>query len=66
MVLEPFFVNPPASEASRDVANLIGRKNPHTPIYGVKVFVCLSVTNFNPNYISSLLNLRLGSQINRL
>ena len=29
---------PPASEASREVANLTERKNPHT-----KVFVCLSV-----------------------
>ena len=27
------------------------RKNPHTPIYGVKEFVCLSVTNFDPNYL---------------
>ena len=34
---------PPASEVSREVANLTGRKNPHTPIYGVKEFVCLSV-----------------------
>ena len=35
--------NPPASEASREVANLTERKNPHTPVYGVKEFVCLSV-----------------------
>ena len=34
---------PPASEASREVANLTERKNPHTPVYGVKEFVCLSV-----------------------
>ena len=34
---------PPASKASREVANLIVRKNPHTPVYGVKEFVCLSV-----------------------
>ena len=33
--------NPPASEASREVANLTERKNPHAPIYGVKEFVCL-------------------------
>ena len=26
------FVNPPASEASREVVNLIERKNPHTPL----------------------------------
>ena len=32
---------PPASEASREVANLTWRKNPHTPKYGVKEFVCL-------------------------
>ena len=30
-------------EASREVANLTGRKNPHTPVYGVKEFVCLYV-----------------------
>ena len=34
---------PPASEASREVANLTERKNPRTPVYGVKEFVCLSV-----------------------
>ena len=34
---------PPASEASREVANLTWRKNPHPPVYGVKEFVCLSV-----------------------
>ena len=28
--------NPPASEASREVANLTARINPHTPVYGVK------------------------------
>ena len=32
---------PPASEASREKANLTERKNPHTPEYGVKDFVCL-------------------------
>ena len=45
---------PPASEASREVENLTERKNPHTPVYGVKEFVCLSVclsvTKFDPNY----------------
>ena len=33
---------PPASEASWEVANLTERKNPHTPVYGVKK-ICLSV-----------------------
>ena len=28
---------------------LTERKNPHTPVYGVKEFVCLSVTKFDPN-----------------
>ena len=37
------FINPPASVASREVANLEERKNPHTLVYGVKEFVCLSV-----------------------
>ena len=45
--------NPPASEASREVANLTERKNTHTPVYGVKEFVCLSVTNFDPNYLGT-------------
>ena len=34
---------PPASKASREVANLTERKNPQTPVYGVKEFVSLSV-----------------------
>ena len=33
----------PASVASRELANLTERKYPHTPVYGVKEFVCLSV-----------------------
>ena len=41
----------PASEASREVANLTERKNLHTPVYGVKEFVFLSVVNFDPNYL---------------
>ena len=45
---------PPASEASREVANLTERKNPHTPAYGVKEFVCLSVINFNPIIYNTL------------
>ena len=36
------FYYPPMSEASREVANLTW-KNPLTPVYGVKQFVCLSV-----------------------
>ena len=32
-----------ACEASRQVANLTERKNPLTPVFGVKEFVCLSV-----------------------
>ena len=38
-------INPPASEASREVANLTERKNTHTPVYGVKEFVFLSVSD---------------------
>ena len=44
--------NPSASNASREVANLNERKNPQT-VYGVKEFVCLSVTNFDPNYLGT-------------
>ena len=40
---------PPASKASREVANLTERKNPHTPVYGDKEF--LSVCCFDPNYL---------------
>ena len=39
------------SGASREVANLTEQKNTHTPLYGVKEFVCLSVANFDPNYL---------------
>ena len=41
---------PPAREVSSDVANLTERKNPHAPVNGVKEFVCVSVTNFDPNF----------------
>ena len=34
---------PPESKVSKEEANLTERKNPHTPVYGVKEFVCLSV-----------------------
>ena len=40
--------NPPASKASREVANLTERKNQNAPVYGDKKFVCLSVTKFGP------------------
>ena len=46
-----FLYYTPASEASREVANLTEGKNRHTPLYGVKEFVCLSFTNFDPNYL---------------
>ena len=36
---------------SRDVANLTERKNPHTLVFNVKEFVCLSVSKFDPNYL---------------
>ena len=41
-------------EMSREVANLT-EKNTHTPVYGVKEFVCLSVTNFRAVFVSSFL-----------
>ena len=44
---------PVASKASREVANLTVRKNPHTSVYGVKECVCLSVANFDPNYLGT-------------
>ena len=39
--------NPLVSEASKEVANLTERKNPHAPVYGVKEFVCL-LPNLTP------------------
>ena len=44
---------PPASKASKEVANLTKRKNPHSSVYGVKEFVCLSVTKFDINYLKT-------------
>ena len=37
------YLFPLASKRSREVANLTERKNLHTPIYGVKEFVCLFI-----------------------
>ena len=42
---------PPVSEASREVTNLTERKNSRTPVNGVKKNLCLSVTNFDLNYL---------------
>ena len=42
---------PLANEASWEKVNLTERKNPHTPVYGVKDFVRPSVTKFDPNFI---------------
>ena len=39
--LEKIHFYSPASEASREVANLTEIKNPHTPVYGIKKFVNL-------------------------
>ena len=44
-------VIPLRAKRVREVANLTERKNPHTPVYGVKEFVRLSVINFDPNYL---------------
>ena len=48
--------NPPASEVSREVANLTERKNyTHTCIWCQRIClsVCLSVVNFDPNYFNN-------------
>ena len=44
---------PPTSKARREVANLTEKKNPHTPVNGVKEFVCLSLVNFDPNHLKT-------------
>ena len=50
-----FELYPLRAKRVREVANLTERKNLHTPVSGVKEFVCLSicpsVTNFDPNYL---------------
>ena len=51
------------SEASREVANLTERKNTHTPVYGVKEFVCLSVCDKLWPQISQDWQNRLGWKI---
>ena len=38
----------PASKASREVANLSERKNPHTRVYGVKEFVRTDLKHLIP------------------
>ena len=53
-----FFI-PLRAKQVREVANLTERKNLHTPVYGVKEFVCLSVSlslclsviNFDHNFL---------------
>ena len=45
-----------ASEASREVANLTERNYPHTPVYGVKEFVRLSVCDKLLPQLSEKLN----------
>ena len=46
-------VFPLRAKRVREVANLTERKNRHTPVYGVKEFVRLSVINFDPNYLGT-------------
>ena len=58
MVFTKLHFNPPASEASRVVANFIERNYPHTPVYGVKEFVCLSVYLDNLAYVQVVINCR--------
>ena len=42
-----------ASEASMEVANITERKNSHTPVYGVKEFVCQSVVIYKRLFVLS-------------
>ena len=44
---------PLGAKRIREVANLTESKNLHTPVYGVKEFVRLYVTNFDPNYLAT-------------
>ena len=57
---------PPVCKVSREVANLTWRKNTHRPVYGVIEFVCLSVTNFDLNYLRTgeMLHLYLINYLN--
>ena len=42
-----------------EAAILTERKNLHTSVYGVNEFVCLSVTNIDPNYLGTDLTERV-------
>ena len=57
----------PASEASREVENFTERKNQHTPVYGVKEFVCEDFMIFhqtrNQNIIEKNFNQQTGTAL---
>ena len=59
--------SPPASKARRGLANLTERKNPHTPVNGVKEFVCPSVVflagNNYPDWPYSQGGMKFATQI---
>ena len=62
VIVHPTWINillnsaiiPLQAKQAREITNLTERKNPNTPVYGVKEFVCLSVClsviNFDPDY----------------
>ena len=47
-VTEGEYFLPRQAKRVREVANLTERKNPHTSVYGVRKFVCLSVKTLTP------------------
>ena len=55
-ILFSHYFHPFASKASREVAKLTEKRNPDTPVYGVKEFVCLSVCLYPLIIESKILN----------
>ena len=53
---------PPASEASRKVANLTEKENLHTPIYGVKFLT----GNNDPDSPHSQVGMKFATQISHI
>ena len=60
-IFAALFYYPPASEASREVANLTERKNPHTPTMKRTSICCLtSVFNRCPEGMGAVYGLTQG------
>ena len=43
----------PYEQSKKGSSKFNWKKNPHTPVNGVKEFVCLSLVNFDPNHLKT-------------